>query len=458
MSITALLTSGLSDALSKDLNTKFFFGALSLEEQVAALDPTAWFDSTFAKSKVAVRTNGTNEYFTGGNIIEADGTDKAFSIHLVADYTSGGTAWLFNTNGNPFINVIFSSGSTVFFDIQGGAGQMRVSSSVSGSGFKYITLTYDGSASNTGMKIYIDGVESTTLGTDNYSGPLPDDGVTISAFDGGSNFFGGDIDQCIGFNKELTATEVSEIVNSGNGLNWKDLTTEETFYDDIVTWYDFNAPSDFGKDASPNNLDLTLISIDSTNAVEGHISGKAGDWDGVNLVTDRSTNGNNLVQTTLSETPFYLSDNTIRFTGSDNLDTSANIDLSSDFTIVMRVRHSDVTESCDLISTSTTIYNNNGTGRGVVLGVTATSAQTNDTYQTVAIKSDSGTISFRLDGLTNGSGSRDATVVTDAIMTLGDTTQTQNWDLRGFFIIESALSDFDISTVEQYFLTLDSEV
>jgi hypothetical protein len=55
------------------------------------------------------------------------------------------------------------------------------------------------------------------------------------------------IDQMVVLNKVVTDAEVVDWVNSGNGLNHRDLDGTETFYSNIVAWYDFNDPSVFGK-------------------------------------------------------------------------------------------------------------------------------------------------------------------------------------------------------------------
>jgi hypothetical protein len=666
----------------------YFYGKLTLEEMVAALGSTLWLDATetYAKSKVAVDLDGTNDYFS---IADADAGDfafdkeNAFSVSGWFNADNIATAQFIiakKETGTPFIGWgIDINSSKLRFSLQANGSLLRVESSALSSGTWYhFTCTYNGSESASGATIYINGVSDTSIVADTLAGTILNSVDFNIGARGTTNKFAGKIDQLIPFSKALTSTEASTLYNSGDGLHHKDLDGTESFYGNIVAWYDFNTPPNFGRnyaeeshavrlssasdkltssstdfnkqpsdafswgywlkvdsivgmfpfffqkdngvtgyeiyfdgsissidvdfkddaggrvrhsyssvftagqwvhfvvtysgngqssglklylngveqtpvvnnnvtmtgsfdnstdftlfigdidttvdeaffysdelisgevttlynggtvapartlhtdnlvsdwsfnaqnvtdigkdsygsnDLTPvsiveadlvggkDSLDLTEVSISSANAVLGHIEGKAAGFDGVTKLTGRS-GGVNAIQATITEIPFWYTDNYIRFTGSDNLDTTANIDLSGDFTIVMRSKHSNIAESSDLLSTSTTIYNNNTSGLGVCLGVTSTNPIGEDVWNTVVIKSESGTISFRLNGVANGSGSRDATVVTSTTMTIGDTTLTQNWDLRGLLIKESALTEAEIQTVESYFLTLATE-
>jgi len=694
MAFTAGLTGGLTEPITKTLLEDYFYGKLTLEEMVAALGSTLWLDATetYAKSKVAVDLVNTIAaaqvdylYTTSLNISSSE-----ITIHICAksdNWSSGTTQFLFTLNDGTTNNKIEIYNA-------GAGGQLNLRTSFNGSdvhlqgthslsGFNFITAVIRENSTN-GIQLYVNGVElSYNTVDDRDSTGLSFSSTLTTAYIGGSNIttnrpLDGNIDQTTVFNKALTTTELATILNSGNGLQHKDLDGTESFYGNIVAWYDFNTPPNFGRnyaeeshavrlssasdkltssstdfnkqpsdafswgywlkvdsivgmfpfffqkdngvtgyeiyfdgsissidvdfkddaggrvrhsyssvftagqwvhfvvtysgngqssglklylngveqtpvvnnnvtmtgsfdnstdftlfigdidttvdeaffysdelisgevttlynggtvapartlhtdnlvsdwsfnaqnvtdigkdsygsnDLTPvsiveadlvggkDSLDLTEVSISSANATLGHIEGKAAGYDGVTLLTGRS-GGVNAQQLTITEIATWYTDNYIRFTGSDNLDTTANIDLSGDFTIVMRSKHSNIAESSDLLSTSTTIYNNNTSGLGVCLGVTSTNPIGEDVWNTVVIKSESGTISFRLNGVANGSGSRDATVVTSTTMTIGDTTLTQNWDLRGLLIKESALTEAEIQTVESYFLTLATE-
>ena len=77
--------------------------------------------------------------------------------------------------------------------------------------FHYVTVTFDGSSNQDGLKIYIDGVLDATgttlsLGLPSILGKNP---VTICAVDGGGSEFTGQMDRVSVFDLELTAAEVA---------------------------------------------------------------------------------------------------------------------------------------------------------------------------------------------------------------------------------------------------------
>jgi hypothetical protein len=473
MAFTAGLTGGLTEPITKTLLEDYFYGKLTLEQMVAALGSTLWLDATetYAKSKVAVDL-ASGRYLSSSSSAYGFNIGDPFTFITVLNYdTVGGVnQFLFSKQdgGAKGYGCRWNGNTKVFFfDIyENASNNIRVNfsyPSAANNKFYAVACVYDGGDTSSSVKVFVcnltDGettfteLSGSSFGTGTPSNISNTADLQVNAF-GGSYNSDGQLDQFTCFDTNLSESQLNEHINGGDGLQYKDLDSTETFYSNIVAWYDFNRPDAFGQDYHTGGLDLTPVSITSANAVLGHIEGKAAGYDGLTLVTGRS-GGVNAIQATITEIGTWYTDNYMRFTGSDNLDTSANIDLSGDFTIVMRCRQSDVTESSDLLSTSHTILNNSVAGKDVTLGVTATTAHTNNTWHTVAVKSESGTISFRLDGTANGSGSRDATVVTSTTMTISDTTLTQNFDVRGLLVKESALSDSNISTVEQYFATLD---
>ena len=82
----------------------------------------------------------------------------------------------------------------------------------------HVVMTYDGSGANTGLKLYVDGVNqagtrSGTLGADiNY---FPDRPFNIGSRNNGNLPFNGNIDEVGIFDAELSASDVTDIYNSG---------------------------------------------------------------------------------------------------------------------------------------------------------------------------------------------------------------------------------------------------
>jgi hypothetical protein len=454
----------------------------------------AWYDFN-------TPTNFGRNYAEESHAVSLDGVsdslfDSSFPFDVgdtVSDNPFSCGAWVKRTNASATIDGIFGTNNSfeLWYDTSGGRygglsfalydnasfDAFWVSADISNfpnDTWTHLIVTYDGTGGpdpRGGMKIYANGVllSTTNKSQGSYTAAHPTGTFYIGR--AANSLLQGTVDEAFFYSDELTSGEVSTLYNGGVVAPARTLHT-----DNLVSDWSFNAQNvtDIGKDSYGSNdltpvsiveadlvggkdsLDLTEVSITSANAVLGHIEGKAAGYDGLTLVTGRS-GGVNAIQATITEIGTWYTDNYMRFTGSDNLDTSANIDLSGDFTIICRCRQSNIAESCDLLSTSTTIWNNNTSGKDVVLGVTATEAHTQNKWQTISIKSDSGTISFRKSRLPNGSGTRNATVVTPTTMTISDITMAQNFDLRGLFVVERALPDSDIALVEEYFQTLDVE-
>lgn len=497
--LNEILNYSATDSQCNGLNHKDLDGTETFYNNIVA-----WYDfnvpknfgRNYAEESHAVNCDGTSGYLTAqsstafnyGNVT----TDSAFSAGVWVNFdfisTGGGhqplmvkgNEWYFyqQSQATPRIAVAFEDSTSGLFTKYILAA-FNVTGRIAINEWHLIGFSYNGNGLSSGITLYLDGspitpdvtadVSYTAMGQKSIALQLMGHTLT-NELSGSPVYTNGKIDEGFVYSDELSAGEWTTLYNSGTVAEASTLHS-----DNLVSSWSFNEqdPALVGGDVYGSNdltptsiveadlvggkdsLDLTEVSITSANTATGHIEGKAAGYDGLTKVTDRSGNGNNGVQLTLAEVGTWFTDNYMRFTGNDNLDTSSNIDLSGDFTIVMRCRQSDVTESCDLLATSTTILNNNASGRNVVLGVTSTTAMTNNVWQNLSIKSDGGTISFRLNGTADGSGSRDATVVSSAILQISDTTMTQNFDLRGFFVAQTAIADNDIKNIEDYFITLD---
>lgn len=155
----------------------------------------------------------------------------------------------------------------------------------------HVVGTYDGSKSENGLRIYIDGaadaINQTNANGGNYV-QMRNDGTafTIGGYDSNNGFFEDKMaDVCI-FDKELTATEVAEIYNSGKVKDMKRAST----YNNLISWWklgdDQDAPGTAGiKDYKGVNhgtlqADAAIIAVPSlpTDRIrpEGYIATSRG--------------------------------------------------------------------------------------------------------------------------------------------------------------------------------------
>ena len=126
--------------------------------------------------------------------------------------------------------------------------------------WQHYAATYDGSNSHTGLKIYIDGVESQT--TSGGSGVYNGMSLTTSPLDignGNTNSYYGDIDEVSVFDEELTQANVTELYNLGDPTDIS-ASPLDTF---LIGWWRMGDGATFPKipDDSPNSNEGTLTNM-----------------------------------------------------------------------------------------------------------------------------------------------------------------------------------------------------
>ena len=185
---------------------------------------------------------------------QAGATEKPFSVSawiFVADVsddaTAGHIAGIANTDNdeNEYILARSSNSKILFYlyDVDQGGANCRLMANSAGtpiadSTWHHVVGTYDGSKSENGLKIYIDGaadaINQTNANGGNYVQMRNDEtAFTIGGYDSNSGYFEDKMaDVCI-FDKELTATEVAEIYNSGKV---KDMRRAST-YNNLISWW-----------------------------------------------------------------------------------------------------------------------------------------------------------------------------------------------------------------------------
>ncbi len=252
-------------------------------------------------------------------------TDSPFSI----------VGWIYPTTlSGGANNPIVGKNNTIAFNCGNGGLELYLGDSgfgntiyhlyntgISVNNWYHVCATYDGSSSQNGISLYINGVE--VVGTramgGTYTAMHSSNNIRIGGRDLATRFIGR-IDEVAIYSDELTAPEVTTLYNGGTVAPARTLHT-----DNLVSDWSFNEqdPALVGGDVYGSNdltptsiveadlvggkdsLDLTEVSITSANAVLGHIEGKAAGFDGLTRWTDRSTNGNDASQSTITAIPLW---------------------------------------------------------------------------------------------------------------------------------------------------------
>ena len=172
--------------------------------------------------------DGVNDYVDLGNNLDFDGSTP-FSFNLWVNPTSISNDMLFwKMNAGlltaGYLCYIYTGNLLEFILANSSSNRIYVktSTAISGSVFSMITITYDGSKDVSGVKIYINGV-SDTLTTINNTLTGSTSNTEDLYFGRGvssANYFGGIQDEISVFNKELTASEVTQLYNGGAGLQY----------------------------------------------------------------------------------------------------------------------------------------------------------------------------------------------------------------------------------------------
>ena len=175
-------------------------------------------------STYSVSLDGTNDYVEVGNHSDynfgSGGTDSAFSI----------SAWINMTDATDFIvvskddnvnrqyTIRFLSDKMHFYLLGGGyIGRLYNTAITSDQGsWIHVGFTYDGSKSDTGIKIYRNGtrVDDTNYSGGSYGG-MSSTTASFNIGRQGSIYSSGNIDELAVFGSELSGTDMSNIYNSG---------------------------------------------------------------------------------------------------------------------------------------------------------------------------------------------------------------------------------------------------
>lgn len=136
-----------------------------------------------------------------------------------------------------------SGGNKVQFEFRGTSTSDRIRvettsvTDVNNGNWHHIALTYDGSGTAAGMKLYMDGQQLalSTLNDALINDPLNTGAVSIGSRSGGGTNFVGNIDEVSIWDGALSAIEVDEIYNGGFPAD-----LEEHSNSSIVAWWTFD--------------------------------------------------------------------------------------------------------------------------------------------------------------------------------------------------------------------------
>lgn len=156
----------------------------------------------------------------------------AFSVSLWVKFTeTANKAWIGNV-GNLSHNtdgwVVMTAGQNIYLQINNGTSyqnnELQVATTAGNYGdgnFRHVVVTYDGSSNASGVTIYVNGSSvATNADSDTLSGSLTYANTTyIGAVNSGS-YTDATIDEIGVWDKELTSSEVTQLYNSGSGLEY----------------------------------------------------------------------------------------------------------------------------------------------------------------------------------------------------------------------------------------------
>jgi len=173
--------------------------------------------------------DGVNDYVDIGNNLDFDGTTP-FSFNFWLNTSTSSFRYLISKrlSSGSFIgySIMINADDTIEFQIVNDVvsdNRIRVNSinTYTTNSLSMITVTYDGSQDSSGINIYINNVAS-SINTRSNNLSLSTSNVASLNFGvlGSSNYYDGIIDEVAVFEKELSASEVTELYNSGAGKQY----------------------------------------------------------------------------------------------------------------------------------------------------------------------------------------------------------------------------------------------
>lgn len=173
-------------------------------------------------SGYSIKLDGTDESADCGNVAGFERTDN-FSIEGWINTTTNSDMIISKNNDITGWQLYILGGGNLFvsLDSNKGAGNRltRVgSASINDGQWHHFAFTYDGSSNTSGVKIYVDGVEGSSAGTNALSGSIVGGtNLSIGSRAGTALYLDGTLDKISIWEKELTEQEIINLNNSKTG-------------------------------------------------------------------------------------------------------------------------------------------------------------------------------------------------------------------------------------------------
>jgi hypothetical protein len=286
--------------------------------------------NTNVNTKVAADFVSANSEYLSSSSTDFDKGDEDFSFGQWVKFDSLGTAmpimgkWGNSTNKRSYdlrknsvdsIQVLISSDGTTTTALNSGT-------TASASTWYFVMVVYD--SINDLIKISVNGGAFVTAA--HSGGPYVDASPVPLYFgrDEAATYFDGTSDAVPFYNKALTLAEVQALYNSGNGVDYNDLTTAQKV--DLVEWWRLNETSG----NRSGELGHTLTDNNTVGYALGKVQEVTESGELVFNWIDQSSNAFVFSQDTVTKQPL-LSANSIDFDGTDDsLENSTSNVFSGD--------------------------------------------------------------------------------------------------------------------------------
>jgi hypothetical protein len=177
-------------------------------------------DWVAAKLNNGLRFDGVNEYVDCGNIADFERTD-AFSVEAWVKTSTASKIIAARHNGTRGWFVFVNNTGLIYFNLSNNYGPNHLyrksSGSVTDGSWHHVVCTYDGSEDVSGCHVYIDGDNDDGDSANTLTGTISTGvNMRLGAWNTGL-YFNGDLDEVLVYEKEISASDVTDRYNSGSG-------------------------------------------------------------------------------------------------------------------------------------------------------------------------------------------------------------------------------------------------